>query len=44
MTMNDSEGQQVAQRVTTNDNDWQRVTKSGTTSKKDTFSSKNGWL
>ena len=44
MTMNDSEGQQVAQRVTTNDNDWQRVTKSGTTSKKDTFTSKNGWL
>ena len=54
VTANDNEWQQMKtsgteshsklQRVTTNDNDWQRMTKSGTATKKDTFTSKNGWL
>ena len=54
VTANDNEWQRVKtsgttsdnkwQRVTTNDNEWQRVTKSGTASKKDTVTSKDGWL
>ena len=32
------------QRMTTNDNERHQMTKRGTTSKNDTFTSKNGWL
>ena len=46
-TSSDNEWQRVLQQMITSDNKWKwvkQVTKSGTPSKNDTFTSKNGWL